>query len=154
MFVVFLLLWIIFNGRLTLEILLIGCVLSGLLFAFCCRFMDYSVQQDVRMFRILPMAVQYLVVLIVEILKANRQVLYFVMTPRYQVEPELVYFSSGLKTEFARVVLANSITLTPGTITVSLEGDHFYVHCLDKEFAEGMEDSVFVKLLEKMEAVE
>ena len=52
------------------------------------------------------------------------------------------------------MLLANSITLTPGTITVSVEDDRFCVHCLDKELAEGMEDSVFVKLLEEMEEVE
>jgi len=94
------------------------------------------------------------VILIVEILKANRQVLHFIVSPQYQVEPQIVHFTSGLKSEFARVVLANSITLTPGTITVSLEGSEFYVHCLDREFAEGMENSVFVKLLKKMEALE
>jgi multicomponent Na+:H+ antiporter subunit E len=36
---------------------------------------------------------------------------------------------------------------------VGLEGNDFYVHCLDREFAEGMESSIFVELLEKMEAV-
>lgn len=105
------------------------------------------------MYRLIPMAFQYVVVLIIEILKANGQVFYFITTPRYQVEPQIVHFTSNLKTEFARVVLANSITLTPGTITVGLEGQEFYVHCLDKELAEGMENSIFVELLEKMEAV-
>ena len=52
------------------------------------------------------------------------------------------------------MVLANSITLTPGTITIRMEGNEFYVHCLDKEFAEGMESSIFVELLSKMEAME
>ena len=116
-----------------------------------CKFLDYSVSRDLKLYRILPMIIQYVVILIVEILKANRQVFHFIITPTYQVEPKLVHFTSGLKTEFARVVLANSITLTPGTITVNLEGNEFYVHCLDREFAEGMEDSIFVKLLEKME---
>ncbi len=153
MFIVFLLLWVIFNGRVTLEILLIGTALSAALFAICCKFMGYSVERDIRMFRLLPLACQYVAILIVEILKANRQVLFFILTPRYQVEPQLVHFTSGLKSEFARVVLANSITLTPGTITVGLEGSDFYVHCLDKEFAEGMDHSVFVELLEKMEAL-
>jgi multicomponent Na+:H+ antiporter subunit E len=97
--------------------------------------------------------IQYAAILIIEILKANRQVLHFIMTPVYEVEPQIVHFRSNLKSETARVVLANSITLTPGTITVGLEGNDFYVHCLDKEFAEGMESSIFVELLEKMEAV-
>ena len=154
MFLIFLLLWIVFNGRVTVEVLLIGLFLSAVLFAFCCRFMGYSIKNDLLMIKLLPMAAQYAVTLIIEILKANRQVLHFIMTPTYQVEPQVVHFTSGLKTEWARVVLANSITLTPGTITVGLEGNEFYVHCLDKEFAEGMETSVFVELLEKMEAVE
>lgn len=154
MFVVFLLLWIVFNGRITVEILLIGTFLCAALFAFCCRFLGYSVKKDVRFVRLLPIAVQYVVILIAEILKANRQVLFFIITPRYQAEPQIVHFTSNLKSELARVVLANSITLTPGTITIGLEGSEFYVHCLDREFAEGMENSVFVKLLKKMEALE
>lgn len=153
MFAAFLALWIIFNGRITLEIVLIGTVLSAALFAFCCRFMNYSIKRDLRIYRLVPMAVQYVIFLILEILKANRQVFFFIVTPRYQVEPQLVHFTSGLKSELARVILANSITLTPGTITVNLKGNDFYVHCLDKEFAEGIESSVFVELLEKMEAI-
>ena len=113
MFVVFLLLWIVFNGRITVEILLIGTFLCAALFAFCCRFLGYSVKKDVRFVRLLPIAVQYVVILIAEILKANRQVLFFIITPRYQVEPQIVHFTSNLKSELARVVLANSITLTP-----------------------------------------
>jgi multicomponent Na+:H+ antiporter subunit E len=153
MYLAFLLLWIIFNGKVTLEIVLIGIVLCAVLFAFCCKFLNYSIKRDLRMFKRLPLMIQYAAILIIEILKANRQVLHFIMTPVYEVEPQIVHFRSNLKSETARVVLANSITLTPGTITVGLEGNDFYVHCLDKEFAEGMESSIFVELLEKMEAV-
>ena len=63
----------------------------------------------------------------------------------------LVKVHTDLKTETARVILANSITLTPGTITVSLTEQELLVHCLDKTLAEGMEDSSFVKLLKKLE---
>ncbi len=154
MYIAFLLLWIIFNGRFTMEILLIGIVLCGVLFAFCCKFLGYSVRRDIRLMKRLPLAVRYAVTLIAEIMKANQQVLRFIFTPKYQVEPCIIHFTSRLKSQSARVILANSITLTPGTITVGLEGREFYVHCLDADFAEGMEDSVFVKLLEKMEAVE
>ncbi len=153
MYLAFLLLWMIFNGKITLEILVLGILLSSLLFAFCCKFMDYSIRKDLAILKRLPLAFQYCLILIIEILKANRQVLHFIVTPRYQVEPRIVHFTSNLKTETAKVILANSITLTPGTITVALEGNEFYVHCLDKEFAEGMENSIFVELLEKMEAV-
>ncbi len=154
MYVALLILWIIFNGRLTLEVLLIGMALCGAIYWFCCAFMDFSVRQDLAMLRRLPLAVRYGATLIIEILKANRQVLHFIMTPVYQVEPQIIHFTSPLKTEAAKVILANSITLTPGTITVGLEGEEFYVHCLDKEFAEGIETSVFVELLRRMEEIE
>lgn len=80
-------------------------------------------------------------------------VLRLITSPDLQPEPALIYFDSELKTGLAKVMLADSITLTPGTITVSLEENHFCVHCLDKELAEGVEESVFLELLEKMEAV-
>ena len=63
----------------------------------------------------------------------------------------LVTFRTGLKTDLARTVLANSITLTPGTITVSISEEELVVHCLDKSLAEGMEQSKFVKMLQRME---
>ena len=81
-------------------------------------------------------------------------VLKIILSPELQPEPAFVYFDTDFKTGLARVLLANSITLTPGTITVSVEDDRFCVHCLDKELAEGMETSVFVKLLKEMEEME
>jgi multicomponent Na+:H+ antiporter subunit E len=76
-----------------------------------------------------------------------------ILTRKERMEPVLVHVHAKLKTETARVILANSITLTPGTITVSLTEDNLLVHCLDKSLAEGMEDSVFVRLLQKMEEI-
>ena len=49
------------------------------------------------------------------------------------------------------MLLANSITLTPGTITIEQREDEYTVHCLDSSFIEGIEKSTFVKLLERME---
>lgn len=154
MYLALLILWIILNGRITLEILLFGIVLAGAMYAFCCKIMGFSIRQDLRLMKRLPLACQYVVILVIEILKANRQVLTFITTPQLQVEPQIVHFHSNLRSETARVILANSITLTPGTITIRLEGSEFYVHCLDKDFAEGMDSSIFVELLEKMEAVD
>ena len=62
-------------------------------------------------------------------------------------------FRSQLKTNAARVALANSITLTPGTITVSLEGDELLVHALNREIAAGLEGSIFERLLARMERI-
>ena len=151
MLALFFLVWVIFNGRLTLEIAVFGIAVSAAVFAFVCKYMDYSLQREKRLYRKLPQYVRYALVLIREIVSANLAVCRLILTRKETVEPVLVRIHTDLKTETAKVILANSITLTPGTITVSLVGQELLVHCLDKSFAEGMEDSEFVKLLEKME---
>ena len=147
----FFIVWIIFNGRVTLEIVLFGIAISGLMFAFVCKFMDYSMEKERKFYKKFPLFCKYAVLLVKEIIKANLAVCYLILTRREVTEPVLVKVHTNLKTETARVILANSITLTPGTITVSLAGQELLVHCLDKSLAEGMEDSEFVRLLEAME---
>lgn len=151
MLLLFFLAWIIFNGQITLEIILFGVVIALGMLAFLCKFMDYSIQKELRFYRLVPDFCRYVFLLVKEIIKANLTVCRMILTRRETVEPVIVHVHTNLKTETARVILANSITLTPGTITVSMTNDDLLVHCLDKSLAEGMEDSAFVKLLEAME---
>lgn len=152
MFILLLLIWFIFNGKVTPEITILGIILCACIYLFMCRFMDYSVRKDMTLMKKSVMFLYYIWVLIIEIIKANVQVMHLVMTDREVAEPIIVGYKTRLRTNLGRVILANSITLTPGTITVSLEGDELVVHCLDKTMAEGMEDLIFERLLEKMEA--
>jgi multicomponent Na+:H+ antiporter subunit E len=48
-----------------------------------------------------------------------------------KIDPGIVHFRTRLKSDLARVILTNSITLTPGTITLDLNDDHLVVHWLD-----------------------
>ena len=153
MLLLFFLAWVVFNGRLTLEIALFGIAVAGAVFFFVCRFMDYSLKQELRLYRLLPAFVQYLYYLMKEIILANLTVTRLILTRKEEMEPVIVHVHADLKSETARVILANSITLTPGTIAVSLTEDKLLVHCLDKSLSEGMDDSVFVRLLQKMEAI-
>lgn len=153
MYVLIFLLWIIFNANITLEIIIFGLVLSAFVYWFTCKFLEWSPKKDLLWLKRGGLFIEYLVVLVIEIIKANFATIKMAFSSKYVKEPVLVTFKTHIKGNFLRVLLANSITLTPGTITVALEDDVFTVHCLDKDFAEGMEDSVFVKILEKMEKV-
>ena len=144
-------LWLVFNGKVTLELVLFGTVLSVAVYMFCWKFLEYSPKKELLVLRLLPQGIGYFFVLIKEIIAANRSVISLIISPQYDVEPVLVTFRTELKSDLAKTILANSITLTPGTITVELTDEMFKVHCLDKEMAEGIEDSVFVRLLMKME---
>lgn len=151
MYLLYFLLWVIFNGNFTLEICLFGIVIAAVIFAFTCRFMDYSVGQEIKNIRKVGKFLRYVGVLLIEIVKANFIVIHMILSEREEVEPVLVNFRSDIKTSAGRAFLANAITLTPGTITVQLEESNYVVHCLDESLAEGMDDSVFVKLLADLE---
>ena len=153
MFFVYFALWVIINGKWTREIGAFGVAFAALAYFFSCRFMGYSVKTDLRLARRVVQAVRYCWMLLREIIKANLTVMRMVLDLSFEPKPQLVKFSSGLKKERHRVVLADSITLTPGTITCLLEGDEFVVHALDESLVDGLDDGVMVTRLKEMEAV-
>lgn len=154
MFLLFFLVWIIFNGKITAEITWIGLVVSVFVYWFMCKYMGYSLQKEKNFYKKSVSFGAYVYLLIKEIISANVTLVHMILTEKEKMEPVLVTFHTALKTDTARVILANSITLTPGTITVSIEGDELVVHCLDKSLAEGLKDSVFEQKLKGMEGEE
>ncbi len=151
MYLLYFLLWVIFNGNFTLEIAVFGLIIAAAIFAFSCKFMDYSIEKEKLLLRKVFLFLRYCGVLVKEIVKANFTVIHMILSEQEAVEPVLVSFHSDLKTPEARALLANAITLTPGTITVSLENSDYVVHCLDESLAEGMDSSIFVDYLSRLE---
>lgn len=70
----------------------------------------------------------YIFLLLYEMFLASLDVVYRVAT--MDINPEIVMIKSGIKSDLGILLLANSITLTPGTITVDTEGEYIYVHWL------------------------
>lgn len=151
MYLLYFLLWIIYNGNITLEICVLGLIISATIFAFTCRFADYSVRKELRIYKKAVKFLQYIFTLLLEIIKANFGVIHMILTQKEEIEPVLVTFQSDVETPTGRAFLANAITLTPGTITVSLEENEYTVHCLDESMAEGLDDTIFAKQLKEME---
>ena len=151
MFICFFALWVVLNGKWTTEIGVFGLVFATLAYAFTWKYMGYSPKVDIALVRRVPSAVRYGVNLIVEIVKANLVVCRMILKPDFSPEPQLVQFDVDLKKNRHLVTLANSITLTPGTITVDLHDNHFTVHALDASLVDGLDDGVFVQQLMDME---
>lgn len=154
MYLLFLLAWIIFNGNITLEIMIFGVVIAAVMLAFMCKFMDYSLKKELNVYRKSIYFLAYVILLIREIVKANLAIIPRILTIEEEMDPVIVKFRTSLKSDFTRMLLANSITLTPGTITVSLEEDEYTIHCLDSTLAEGLENSDFEKALKKLDEEE
>ena len=143
------LLWFWLVGHFTLELAVIGLLVTAALTLMMRRFFNWTAAGDIRILRSLPVFVLYLLNLIKEIAVAAFTVAHLALSHREQPDPVLVEFHSGFERESLNVLLANSITLTPGTITVFQQGDHFLVHALRKEYADGLEDSSFIHLLRR-----
>ncbi|MCK4728775.1 MAG: Na+/H+ antiporter subunit E [Desulfobacterales bacterium] len=133
-----LVLWVLLSGKFDpfhMSMGLISCAIVSFLSAdllFPSPKIEGLISQWVRFGIYIPW-------LMLEIIKANLHVTYLVFHPRMMdlIDPQIVKFRSKLKGDMALVTFANSITLTPGTITVdiSLDGD-FKVHAIDKASGE------------------
>lgn len=148
-------LWIVLNGRWTLELCCFGLVIAPVLSVFTKK---YLLNQPLfkRPFPLknIPQYARYLLLLIKEITLANKAVLHFILSSKHVVQPVLAPFHTRLKNPVHQVVLADCITLTPGTITVSLEKNCYLVHCLDDSFVDGLVDSSFETRLLALETKE
>jgi len=124
------LVWLAFTSTTQSQEVLVGAGVSMLIALFTLRFFDcctFSFLSPVRLFNV----VWYIVVFIIEMIKANLDVARRVISPSLPINPGIVKIKTRLKTDYAKMVLANSITLTPGTLSVDIVDDYIYIHWID-----------------------
>jgi len=132
--------WLILSGHYQTKYILIG-VASAALVTFLTNDIFSSIfrhdkreRNDIRLsiFKLLRF-LAYMPWLLYQIVKANIQVAFIVLNPRMPIDPALLQFSTQLKREIAQVILANSITLTPGTLSVDIDEEQgvLYIHWID-----------------------
>lgn len=92
----------------------------------------------------------YCVQLVRDIVAAAIVVAEKVLDPRMPIEPVLIVHRAKFDREVSRVALANSITLTPGTLTVDVQGDEFYIHCLAEDFASDIRDGTVERRIKRV----
>ncbi len=135
-----------------LQICGVALVLCAAICAFSSFLLGYGIKEELLLYRLLPLFIAYGAVLVVEVIKANIAVMKRIFKKE---DPKgcVVSFRSGMKSGLARMLLANAITLTPGTITVHTEGDLYTVHCLSASFGEGIENFPLIKVTQKIDRV-
>ena len=139
MFLIYYLFWLILNGRLTAEIALIGVPVAGVVWFFTAKTLGLTPHRELVLLRKVPHILGYLAYLLKEVICSAWRVMRLIWR-REPVNPRLIRFSPELRTDIGRTVLADSITLTPGTITVLLQDGSLTVHALDSVTAEGTDD--------------
>ena len=128
--------WLLWSGHFTTLLVSFG-VLSCLFVVLISLRMG-NVDEEAQLLLLVPRLALYLPWLFKEIALANIDVARRVLTPRLPISPRLIRVRASQRGELARVIYANSITLTPGTVSVDMEGDEITVHALSKEAADGV----------------
>lgn len=93
----------------------------------------------------------FVIMLFVEIVKANFQVAKIALSADMKLEPQIVMYESRIKNNWLITILANVITLTPGTMSVDISDNQLKIHCLNKIYADSLNTMVLEKLLFKIE---
>lgn len=101
--------------------------------------------------RQVKIVLRYFIFLLTEVVKANFIVASIVLNPRLPISPGLIVLKVTLKKDLARVLYANSITLTPGTITVDLDEDRLLVHGMTKDHAFGVRSWYMYDIMKDLE---
>jgi multicomponent Na+:H+ antiporter subunit E len=131
--------WLLLSGYLTAFLVSAG-VGSSLAVVWFARRM-VVVDAEGHPIRLIPRLLVYWLWLLKEIMKAGWAVSLIILHPRLPISPTMVRFRPTQKTNVGLVIHANSITLTPGTITVEAAPGEFLVHGLTRSGAEGTIDS-------------
>ena len=123
-------LWLLMSGIYDKSLILIFGAISVVLAVWVGKRMDVADGEQLP-FPVNPIAIfKYLLWLLVEIAKSNWAVTKVILSPKQRLRQNLFNVPVTQQSEIAQVVYANSITLTPGTITVETEDRHFLVHAL------------------------
>ncbi|MEH6497105.1 MAG: Na+/H+ antiporter subunit E [Pseudomonas marincola] len=128
--------WLLFSGiytPLTMGFGIASCVVVALI----ARRMDV-IDHEGLPFQLGPKMILYWGWLMVEIVKANLDVAKCVLFPKKHLRPSLFLFKITQTSDLGRVIYANSVTLTPGTVTVDLHEDNILVHALTVGSADGV----------------
>ncbi len=126
-------LWLGLSGHYTPLVLSLGAV-SVLLSAILAYRFDILDREGSPYGRLFPLMV-YWVWLVIEIFKANWIVIKACLKSELDIDPALVKVKTGCESDLAKTVFANSITLTPGTISIAVEGNKILVHALFEQQA-------------------
>ncbi len=125
-----LLLVYLFLAGFTVDEVILGSIVSAVLTVILVKYFDFNIDKKfpIKLFKFLFI---YIPVFIWKLVLANLDIARRVLSPKIPLNPGIVKIKTGLKGDFGKLTLANSITLTPGTLSIDVEDEYIYVHTVD-----------------------
>ena len=145
------LLWLVLNAGISREIIFTGIGLTVIIGVLAAVLWGYTPKKEWKLLTVLPLLFAYGAVLLWNVITANMEMKGFILHKNRPTEPAIVELESGLSSRFCRYLLSESITLTPGTITVRVEEGHLWIHAMVPSMVDGT-DSRIMDILRKVEA--
>ena len=131
-FIILMIAWLLLNWTVDPINIGIGVSLSLLISVVFCSNCDLFSEINLSP-KSFAYTFMYLIVFIIDLLKANYDLTRRVLSPSLPINPGIVKVKTKLKSKMARLILADSITLTPGTFTMEIQEDTLYIHWIDVE---------------------
>ncbi|NIA20121.1 MAG: cation transporter [Xanthomonadaceae bacterium] len=141
--------WLLLSGHYDLFHISIGIFCCGLVSFFSTDLL-FSTANIASHHIVIWRFFLYIPWLIYQIILANILVAKLVLSPKLKIEPQVFSFKTKLKTDLAQTTYGNSITLTPGTITIDVKDDEFYIHALAGNFADDLLTGEMEKRISKI----
>jgi len=123
-------LWILLTSTLAWEELLTGLIFSALIAFFGYSYLTEKGFSEITL-RKIAYFLLYIPIFFWEMIKANFDVAYRVVHPKMPIKPGIVQIKTSLKSDVAKLILGNSITLTPGTLTIEIIKDNLLIHWIN-----------------------
>lgn len=135
-FLLFLAIWLVFSGKFDVFHTSLG-VVSSLFVAYTSRDLFEKNNSTLKNIKIFFKFLPYLIWLIIQVIKSNLNVIGIILHRRIKdkIDPQIFEYKTKLDTDLAKMLFANSITLTPGTITISCVNDKLKIHTINKQGA-------------------
>ena len=144
------LLWIGFTVSFDPQQLITGVIIAAIVSLLSVRIFtccDLAILNPLK----LGHTIVFIVVFFIELIKSNLDVARRVLTPSLPINPGTVSFKTKLESNFAKMVLANAITLTPGTLSIDIVDDNMYIHWIDVKTTDP--EKAHVEIAEKFEKI-
>lgn len=153
LFITLFLFWLVLSSSFAIESVIIGIVASIAVTVYSKDIVFGEEETSLYKFSGVIELVRFVWHLIVEVIKANIGVVKIVLDPSLPISPRFVVVAipDNLKKDFNKVLYANAITLTPGTLTVDILEEGYLVHALNEEAGNGVKGSALEKYVMKVE---
>ncbi len=128
--IIYFLFWLAYTASFAVEEMIIGIIIATLLSLFTYKSFT-QLKSDNNIFKRIISFIAYIPIFVIEMVKANIDVARRVINPNLPINPGIVKINTDLSSDYAKLFLANSITLTPGTLTMDVKDDSLYIHWID-----------------------